>query len=238
VGTTANLLIIRHEQCSSLGLLAKAVKEQEIPFRYLDTAKGEILNEPLENYSHILILGGAISAYEDDDYPFLNYEFELLEMAIAKQILIVGICLGSQILARVLGANVYRGAAGREAGWHEVQLLNSAQTDPLFHDFPTEFRVFQSHQDTFDIPPKCVRLAESARYPNQAFRYQDHVWAVQFHLEFDQHVLSDCAAVIEQELRDSKIQDTIGQLLAEAKLHSPAIAPLSHLFMQQFLQRR
>lgn len=162
----------------------------------------------------------------------------MLETALSKQILLVGICLGSQILTRVLGANVYRGAAGREAGWHEVQLLESAQTDPLLHDFPSEFRVFQSHQDTFDIPPNCVRLAESARYPNQAFSYQKHVWALQFHLEFDQHVSSGCAAVIEQELRDSKIQDTIEQLLAEATVHSPAIAPLSHRFMQQFLQRR
>ncbi|MBW4661489.1 MAG: type 1 glutamine amidotransferase [Drouetiella hepatica Uher 2000/2452] len=236
--TTAqpSLLVIRHEECSSLGLLKTAVKDRSIPIRYLDTPKGEVLSEAIANYSHIVVLGGVISAYEDETYPFLQYEFELLESAIAQKIPILGICLGSQILAKVLGAKVYRGESGREAGWCEIQLLETAKTDPLFKDFPPQFRVFQSHQDTFDIPPNCDRLAQSSKYPNQAFRYQDHVWAIQFHLEIDENVLSDCSTVIAQELVDSQIQDTtIEQMLREAEQYSPAVKPLADSLMEHFL---
>ncbi|NHC33884.1 type 1 glutamine amidotransferase [Scytonema millei] len=232
-----HILVIRHEECSSLGMLKTAVKQAEIPFRYLDTYAGETLDEPIENYSHIVVLGGAVSAYEDEEYPFLRYEFQLIEKAIAQEIPILGICLGSQILAKILGAKVYRGKSGREAGWCELQLTCDGTNDPLLHDFPNRFRVFQSHQDTFDIPADCIHLAKSDIYPNQAFRYRDFVWAIQFHPEIDENVLLDCADVIEQELIDSKISDTtVEQMIELAKLHSPAVAPLADSLMGNFIQ--
>lgn len=234
---SSRVLVIRHEPCSSIGLLGRVLRQQQIPIQYLDTAQGEILTEPITHYSHIVVLGGAISAYEEEQYPFLHYEFKLLAEAIDCKIPTVGICLGSQILAKVLGASVYRGASGREAGWCTLNLTDAAASDRLLKDFPPQFRVFQSHQDTFDIPKTCVHLATSDRYPNQAFRYQDFVWAIQFHLEIDDAVLADCAAVIEQELKDSQITDTtLGQLLAEAKHHAQAVVPLADSLVQQFLQ--
>lgn len=233
----AKILVIRHETCTSLGLLEPIACQTHSQIHYLNLLQGEVLLEPISHYSHLILLGGAISAYEDDRYPALRDEFKLIEQAIARQIPIVGICLGAQVLARVLGARVYQGAAGREAGWCEVQLLDAAASDPLLRDFPSQFRVFQSHQDTFDLPTHAVHLAQSAAYPNQAFRWGDRVWALQFHLEFNQTVLANCAAVIEQELHDSQIQDTnLSQLLAEANLHAPSVAPIADQFMQYFLQ--
>jgi GMP synthase (glutamine-hydrolysing) len=82
-----------------------------------------------------------------------------------------------------------------------------------------------------------VHLATSRKYPHQAFRYQDQVWAIQFHLEIDHNLLADCRAVIEKELQESQITDTtMEQLLTEAALHSPAVAPLAEQFIRQFLQ--
>ncbi len=237
MNSAANILVIRHETCTSLGLLGHIAQMQACQVEYLDLFLGMSLTSPISTYSHIVILGGGVSAYDDDRYSFLRDEFRLVEEAIAHHIPIVGICLGSQILAKVLGANVYRGDAGREAGWCQVNLTAAASADPVLHKFPAQFQVFQSHQDTFDIPATAVRLAESDQYPNQAFRYGDRVWALQFHLEFDQNVLLDCSALIEQELRESNIQDTtVEQLLAEATHHSPAVAPIANQFMQAFLQ--
>jgi GMP synthase (glutamine-hydrolysing) len=234
-----NLLVIRHEPCSSLGLLGNVVKQNAGSVKYLDTPQGERLAEPIEHYSHLVILGGPISAYEEDIYPFLRYEFELIEAAIERGVSTLGICLGSQILARVLGAKVYRGDAGREAGWCNLDLTESADRDPLMLNFPKSFKVFESHQDTFDLPSGVAHLATSSKYQNQAFRYQDHVWAIQFHLEIDHNVLSDCGAIIEKELEESNITDTtLEQLLAEAAFHAPTVAPLADQFMQQFLQVR
>lgn len=234
-----NLLVIRHEHCTNLGLLKPALARMNGSVRYLETAQGEELINPLTDYSHIVVLGGGMSAYEEAQYPFLRYEFDLLERAIAQRIPILGICLGSQILAKVLGASVYRGAFGREAGWCEVQLTIAATHDPLFQDLPPQFRVFQSHQDTFDLPAGSVHLAQSSLYANQAFCYQNQVWAIQFHLEIDEHVLSSCSDLITEELETSQIQDTtVQQLIDEAKRHSPAVAPLADRLMQQFLQVR
>jgi GMP synthase-like glutamine amidotransferase len=230
------VLVIRHEVCSELGFLEAELRQNSIPFRYLDTVLGETLTEPITEYSHLIILGGAMSAFEDQEYPFLRYEFRLIEEAIAHNVPTLGICLGSQILAKVLGAKVYRGENGREAGWCEVNLKPAAQQDPVFQGLPEQFRVFQSHQDTFEIPQGCVHLAFSDRYSSQAFRYQQHVWAIQFHLEMNEAALKSCGAVIEQELEDSKITDTtLEQMLAEARSHEPIVKPLADRFMQQFI---
>jgi GMP synthase (glutamine-hydrolysing) len=231
------ILVIRHEKCTGLGMLENAARENNSSIQYLNSFQGEALTEPLENYSHIVVLGGMISAYQEDEYPFLQDEFKLLETAIDQKIPILGICLGSQILAKILGASVRRGEAGREAGWCEVQLTEAAKIDPLLREFPDRFKVFQSHQDTFDLPSNCTHLAKSDTYPNQAFCYQDFVWAIQFHLEMDDTVIQDCAALLEQELEESQIQgNSVEQMLSDAKYFSPLVAPLADQFMHNFLQ--
>ncbi len=231
-----SILALRHEKCASLGMLENVVKQNKIPMRYLNISDNERLAEPITDYSHLIVLGGTMSVYEDQQHSFLKDEFQLVESAIAAEIPTIGICLGSQILAKVLGAKVYRGEAGREAGWCEIHLQTAANHDRLLKEFPSPFRVFQSHQDTFEIPAGCVRLANSDRYPNQAFRYQDFVWALQFHLEMDESVISNCSSLIEQELKDSNIDDTtVDQMIEEAKRFSPAVQPLANRLMQQFL---
>lgn len=138
-----NLLIIRHERCTTLGMLKHSVEQKDIPIRYLNVLENETLSEPITHYSHIVVLGGTVSAYEDEQYPLLKTEFQMIETAIAARIPIVGICLGSQVLAKVLGAKVYRGESGREAGWCEVELQENAKHDRLLNHFPKRFKVFQ-----------------------------------------------------------------------------------------------
>jgi GMP synthase (glutamine-hydrolysing) len=232
-----NILVLRHEQCSRLGMLSKTPCRKNVSIKYLNVAEQERLSEPITDYSHVVVLGGAASAYEEDIYPYLKDEFRLVEDAIAARIPIVGICLGSQILAKVLGARVYRGKAGREAGWHEVELLESAQHDRLLKGFPKRFKVFQFHQDTFEIPTHCVRLAQSDRYPNQAFRYEDFVWAIQFHLDMDAMVIRDCVSSLARGLEKSGIYDTtVEQMIETGTKLSPAVQILTDGFMEQFLQ--
>ncbi|MGF1481226.1 MAG: type 1 glutamine amidotransferase [Cyanophyceae cyanobacterium] len=161
----SRVLVIRHIEGSGLGLLEKFLKHKGVPIRYFNIASGDALTDAVTDYSHLILLGGPISAYEEDKHPFLLHEFALVETALAQQIPTVGICLGSQVLARVLGAKVYRGEQGREAGWCEVQFNAAARRDWLFQDFPERLQVFESHQDTFDIPPGCVHLASSDQYP-------------------------------------------------------------------------
>lgn len=125
-----------------------------------------------------------MGVYESDRYQHIKVECQLIEQALARNIPILGICLGSQILAHVLGAPV-RKHTEREAGWHQIQLTAEGKKDPLLSHFEETETVFQMHGDTFDIPKEAVHLASSQACSSQAFRYGKKAYGIQFHLEVD-----------------------------------------------------
>jgi GMP synthase-like glutamine amidotransferase len=107
---------------------------------------------------------------------------------------VLGVCLGAQMLAHVLGARVYPGG-NKEIGWYEVGITDEGMKDPLLSglsvDGKTVAQVFQWHGDTFDLPRGAVRLASSELFPNQAFRYGKAVYALQFHIEVTPKIVRD-----------------------------------------------
>jgi GMP synthase-like glutamine amidotransferase len=121
-------------------MMERSLKNLGFKVEYLDTAKGETLKEPLEGYSLLVVLGGYMGAYEENLYPFLSYEFRLMEQALKLNIPILGICLGAQMLAKVLGARVFKGDNGKEIGWMEVFKVGEHE---LFQEFPNTLKVFQ-----------------------------------------------------------------------------------------------
>lgn len=112
--SSVKVLAVRHVKIEDLGMMEDIFKEKNWSFEYLDTPEGERLERPVEEYSLVVLLGGYMGAYEEEKYPFLKYEFQLIEETLKKEIPFLGICLGSQMLARVLGANVYRGKMERK----------------------------------------------------------------------------------------------------------------------------
>lgn len=232
----ASLLVIRHDACLNLGSLQIAAVQSAGQIRYWEAAAGEPFStENLNDYSHVVVLGGSMSAYEEEQHPFLRHEFQIIEAAIDRGMPMLGICLGSQILARLLGAKVYRGQAGREAGWCEVEMTDDAVSDFLLREFPRKFQVFQFHQDTFDLPSGAVHLAHSKSYINQAFRYQQ-VWGLQFHLEFNEVLIRHCARLLEQDIqREGLAGVTVEKLIREAQLHDRKVMPIGEQFMNSFL---
>ena len=146
-----------------------------------------------------MILGGTMNVDEDRLHPWLSAEKKYLERAIAAGGHILGICLGGQLLARVLGGTVTRNAH-KEIGWHTVRLHPDAAHDPFFSVYPTAFPAFQWHQDTFTIPAGCRRLAESDACAHQAFSYEGRVLGVQFHLEADERVVRTLADACPRDL--------------------------------------
>jgi len=107
-------LAIRHVLAEHLGMMERSLRNLGFKVEYLDTAKGETLKEPLEEYSLLVVLGGYMGAYEENLYPFLSYEFRLMEQALKLNIPILGICLGAQMLAKVLGQGSLRAIRGRK----------------------------------------------------------------------------------------------------------------------------
>lgn len=135
----------------------------------------------------LVVLGGPIGVYETDAYPFLENELQLIRDRVARNRPVLGICLGCQLIARALGADVSPGGT-KEIGWAPLEVHGNVEGNVLA---PVQdgAQVLHWHGDTFDLPAGATRLASSAVYPNQAFSYRDNVLALQFHLEVEPEAL-------------------------------------------------
>lgn len=144
----------------------------------------------------LVVMGGPMNVYEETRYPWLVNEKRFIEQAIAAGRRVLGICLGAQIVADVLGAKVYANA-DKEIGWFPVEATQGASDAGLFAAFPRQIDAFHWHGDTFDIPPGAVHVARSAGCENQAFVYDERIVGLQFHLETTpanaQQIVAYCA---------------------------------------------
>ncbi len=137
---------------------------------------------PEINFDLLVIMGGPMNIYEENIYPWLADEKRFIEKAVAAERCILGICLGAQLIADVLGSRVYKNKH-REIGWYPVTLTPQAKNTAVFGNLQERFTAFHWHGDTFDIPPGAVCTAESEACRNQAFEYNKKVIGLQFHLE-------------------------------------------------------
>lgn len=136
----------------------------------------------IDNFDWLIILGGPMNIYEEEKYPWLVREKRFISEIIAGNKVVLGICLGAQLIADVLGGRISRNKY-TEIGWYPVTLT----TDPaVFNGFPGNFIAFHWHRDTFEIPVGGVGFAESKGCSNQGFVYKDRVIGLQFHIEYSQ----------------------------------------------------
>lgn len=149
-----------------------------------------------ESADWLVVMGGPMGIYDHDDYPWLAAEKKAIAQAIADGKVVLGICLGAQLIADVLGGRV-RANAFKEIGWYPVFLNRTAMDHPLAGIFPPQWEAFHWHGDTFDIPEGARLLASSEGCRNQGFVYTDRVVALQFHLEVTragaQALVQNCA---------------------------------------------
>ena len=176
--------VIQHESYEVLGTLDPLLRKKGLRIRYVNFERSPDLKPSIEKYDGLILLGGYMGVYEAEKYTHLKVEMSLIEQALKRKMPVLGICLGAQILAHVLGAPV-RKHSHREMGWYDVNLTDVGLKDPVLGHFGKSEKVFQSHGDTFDIPETAEHLAWSERCLGQAFRYQENVYGLQFHLEAD-----------------------------------------------------
>ncbi|MFN8185601.1 MAG: type 1 glutamine amidotransferase [Gaiellales bacterium] len=178
------LLVIEQEwRLAGLGLLGHRLDAAGVPYRRFRAWEHRFEDVDLRDYSGIVPLGGSAHAWEDESHPYLRHERRLLADAVEGGRPVLAICLGAQLLARVLGAEVREGGR-HEVGWQEIRPVEGARDDPLLGHLAGPVGVYQWHMDAFELPAGASRLAESGMFPNQAFRYGS-AWGVQFHPEVD-----------------------------------------------------
>jgi GMP synthase (glutamine-hydrolysing) len=174
------VVAIRHVAFEDLGLFEEVLSEAGFRVTYLDATRDSVLQRVRESDPSLLVLlGGPVGAYEDEDYPFLDAEKALVRDRISRQRPLLGICLGAQVIAAALGARVYPGH-DKEIGWGPVE-LSAAGTDSSLNALTGP--VLHWHGDTFDLPDGAVHLASTPVCRNQAFAIGAHTLGLQFHPE-------------------------------------------------------
>lgn len=178
------ILVLRHEPFEHLGHFATVLEENHVEYDYHDL--GETL--PEKTHSGLIIMGGPMSA--NDNLPGLHDELKLIRRALNEGVPMLGICLGSQLIAKALGARVYRNEQ-LEIGWGPVWLTGAAADDHLFKGTPSPETFFHWHGETFDLPDGAEWLAYSEKCRHQAYRYGRKVYGIQFHPEITAEMMAD-----------------------------------------------
>ncbi|MBE9531576.1 MAG: gamma-glutamyl-gamma-aminobutyrate hydrolase family protein [Proteobacteria bacterium] len=175
-------LVLQHVAHEGLGTIYSELVSRKIRAEYVRLYMGQEVPAELDDYSCLIIMGGPMGAYDEEKYPYITDELKLIGQALERDIPVLGICLGAQLMARAAGSVVYQGDT-KEIGWYGLSLTADGLKDPLFGELPEEMTVFQWHGDTFDVPEGATLLASSLRFPNQLLRIGKNGYALQFHLE-------------------------------------------------------
>ena len=204
-------VVIQHLAAEGPGLIGAVARNHghSLDIRRMDRGDAVPAARTLEG---LVVLGGTMAAYETAAHPYLAAEQRLLAEACTRDLPVLGVCLGAQLLAAALGARVFPGPA-QEIGFGDVTLTADGTRDPILGPSGPVLPVFHWHGDTFELPAGATHLATSARYAQQAFRAGARAYGLQFHLELDRALARDWAGALPagvrlEEKRRAAVEET------------------------------
>jgi GMP synthase-like glutamine amidotransferase len=180
--------VIENTRATHHGQVGVALNEAGLLIDVFRPYAGERLPQGPNGYAGLVVFGGEQSAVDDALHPYLPDLARLMRAWGEAGAPVLGICLGSQVLARGYGGANHVGTAP-EFGWCEVRATAAGRADPVLSAVPERFRSFQWHSDTFALPPGAVQLAEGEAVAHQAYRMGERVYGMQFHFEASQAVV-------------------------------------------------
>jgi GMP synthase-like glutamine amidotransferase len=218
------VLIIQHSAAEPLGTIGSALATADVGTKTVRTDRGESVPVTADSIDGLVIMGGPMGVYDAPLFPFLTQELRLLDDALKRELPVLGICLGSQLLAAALGSRVFPSGV-KEIGWYPVELAGAAAADRLFAGVPRTFDAFHWHGDTFDLPRGAVRLGSSQKTVEQGFRHGEKAWGLQFHLEVTREVISAMVEGADTELASAGVRSA--EVLAGVERHGSALEHLA-----------
>jgi GMP synthase (glutamine-hydrolysing) len=230
---SGSLLVLQHAGCEPPGVYEDVLREREAAFERVVVPEQAL---PRWNgFSGIVAMGGAMGVYEEDAHRWLAAEKRLIAEAVGAGTPYWGVCLGAQLLAAALGAEVMQGP-DPELGVMEVELTADAASDTVFAGAPARFRSLQWHGDTYALPDGAVRLARSEHYEQQAFALGG-AYGVQFHLEVDGALAAEWMDVPEYvaELQELEGPGAPARMLAEVRESEAQTVPLARQLFTRWL---
>ncbi|PSH63981.1 MULTISPECIES: type 1 glutamine amidotransferase [Phyllobacterium] len=199
------VLVVQNYQHTGLGQVGHALDEAGAMVDLRQAYLGEALPADASDHEALVVLGGDQNALADDDYPYLPALARLIKRFGDSNKAVLGICLGSQLVARGYGGHNIIGRP-TEFGWHEVTCRVEAVSDPVLSSVPQQFPIFHWHSDTFSLPDGAVHLASSAMTANQAFRIGRAVYGIQFHFEADTRLVQEWTHVFHDQIATNHAQ--------------------------------
>jgi len=179
--------VFEHAVYEGIGTIADWAERGGHEVRFTRWELGETPPDP-STWDLLVVMGGPMNIYEEQEYPWLPAEKAMLDLVLAEDRPVLGICLGAQLLADRLGGPVGRNAWS-EIGWQPVELTKAGAADPIFSALPERFEAFHWHGDTFALPPRGIHGAFSEACAAQAFR-KGRCLGLQFHLELSRDALA------------------------------------------------
>jgi GMP synthase-like glutamine amidotransferase len=173
--------IFQHDAAVGAGHIADWISRNRLPVTYTRFFNDDPLPD-VNQLDWLIVLGGDMGVFDYDRFPWLYEEKRCIEKAIGINKVVLGICLGAQIIAEVLGTRVYK-TRFPEIGWFEVEVPKEAAKSPIIADIQRKFMAFHWHEDTFDLPSGAIRLGSTKACLNQGFIHDDRVVGIQFHPE-------------------------------------------------------
>ena len=218
--------VLQHIDAEPPALIQTVLERQNLLVATMRPDAKALPEQLPEDCSALVVMGGTMAVYEQEQHPWIAGELALIRQAIDTARPVLGVCLGAQFLAAAGGANVYAGDRPKEIGWGTIKLTDDGRADPLSHflanpttDDPTT--VFQWHGDTFDLPPGGVLLASSARFPQQAFRLGRAAYGVQFHFEVTEQIIRRWVELWRKEMAAEGV--TADEIFSGMKEHLPML---------------
>ncbi len=195
---TLKIHYLQHVPFEGLGYIENWISENNHQISCTKFFENEDLPNP-DHFDWLIVMGGPMSVNDYEKHPWLKLEKKLIRNAIEKGKTVIGICLGAQLIASVLGAKVYPGLK-KEIGWYPVHKTKAGLDHSLLSDLPETFTAFHWHGDTFDLPKDSVHLLQTEVCPNQAFLYNERVLGLQFHFEVTPKSISQITSNCKNEL--------------------------------------
>jgi GMP synthase (glutamine-hydrolysing) len=221
--------VVQHEPSVPPGLVADVLRSAAVPYRLVEAWR-DAEWPAARDLDGLVVLGGTMNVDELDAYPFLRKSRGLMSDALDAGTPVMGVCLGSQMMARVLGGDVYR-ADPRNAFFSPVEVAD----DPVVAPFAAA-AVLQFHEDTFSLPPGAEELARSKRSGLlQAFRSGGSAYAIQFHFEVDRGILHEWCRNVGDDVMTSEWGISTPELSAQAELHLEAQRRAGRALFERFL---
>lgn len=232
----SRLMVFQHVAAEPLGTLHARIRARGHRIRFHNFERHPDARPQVDRYQALIVLGGPMNVDEQERFPHLRTELDAIETALRQDKPVLGICLGAQLLAHVLGAPVMRHTQ-HEIGWYDLAITDHGRQDPVLAHVGATAPVFQWHGRTFGLPAGAVQLARTATCEQQAFRYGRNAYGFQFHMEADGRLIERWLRLpaLRRELQAAAIGQDAASIRAATAASLARMQPLAECTFNQFL---